>query len=78
LYLAGITALTSLPTILTQSHLKSSIQTYLLIGFIIAVGLSQVTNRWFDGAIQSWLVFLPGAAVFFFIVANVTTIRRLK
>jgi O-antigen ligase len=78
LYLAGITALTSLPTILAQPHLKSSIQTYLLIGFIVAIGLSQVANKWFGGAIQSWLLFLPSAAVYFFIVANVTTIRRLK
>lgn len=78
LYLAGITALTSLPSILTQSRLKSSIQTYLLIGFIVAIGASQVANRWFGGAIQGWLVFLPSAAVYFFIVANVTTIQRLK
>ena len=78
LYLAAITALTSVPAILAQSHLRSSIQTYLLIGFIVAIGLSQVANHWYGGAIQSWLVFLPSAAVYFFIVANVTTIRRLK
>jgi putative inorganic carbon (hco3(-)) transporter len=78
LYLAGLTALASLPAVLTHRHLKSSVQTYLLIGFIIAIGLSQVANRWFGGAIQSWFVFLPSAAVYFFIVANVTTIRRLK
>jgi putative inorganic carbon (HCO3(-)) transporter len=78
LYLAGLTALTSLPAILTEPHLKSSIQTYLLFGFVIAIGLSQVANHWFGGAIQSWLVFLPSAAVYFFVVANVTTIRRLK
>jgi putative inorganic carbon (hco3(-)) transporter len=78
LYLAGVTAFTSLPAILTQSNLKSSIQTHLLIGFIIAIGLSQVANRWFGGAIQSWLAFIPSAAVFFFIVANANTIRKLK
>ena len=64
LYLAGLTALTSLPAILTESYLKSSIQTYLLVGFVIAIGLSQVANHWFGGAIQSWLVFLPSAAVY--------------
>jgi putative inorganic carbon (hco3(-)) transporter len=78
LYLAGITALTSLPESLTQPHLKSSIQTYLLIGFVVAIGLSQVANKWFGGALQSWLVFLPSAAVYFFVVANVTTVRRLR
>jgi hypothetical protein len=30
------------------------------------------------GALQAWLSFLPSAAVYFFIVANVTTARRLK
>jgi putative inorganic carbon (hco3(-)) transporter len=78
LYLAGLTALVSLPTVLTHPHLKSSVQTYLLIGFIIAIGLSQIANKWVGGAIQSWLAFLPSAAVYFFIVANVTTVRRLK
>jgi putative inorganic carbon (hco3(-)) transporter len=78
LYLAAITALTSLPSILSQSQLVSSIQTYLLLGFIVAIGASQVANRWFGGAIQGWLEFLPSAAVYFFIVANVTSIRRLK
>src|SRR5580658_5113547 len=78
LYLAGLTAVTSLPAILSEPHLKSSIQTHLLIGFIIAIGLSQVANKWFGGAIQSWLLFLPSAAVYFFIVANVTTARRLN
>jgi putative inorganic carbon (hco3(-)) transporter len=78
LYLAAFTALASLPSILSQPHLKSSIQTHLLIGFIVAIGSSQVANHWYGGAIQSWLAFLPSAAVYFFIVANVTTIRRLK
>jgi putative inorganic carbon (hco3(-)) transporter len=78
LYLAGITALTSLTGVLTRSHLRSSTQTYLLIGFILSIGFSQVANHWFGGAIQSWLEFLPSAAVYFFIVANVTSLRRLK
>jgi O-antigen ligase len=78
LYLAALTAVTSLPAIVSESHLKSSIQTYLLIGFIITIGLSQVANKWYGGAVQSWLVFLPSAAVYFFIVANVTTVRKLK
>lgn len=78
LYLAVLTALASLPAVLAHTHLKSSVQTYLLIGLIIAIGLSQIANRWFGGAIQSWLIFLPSAAVYFFIVANVTTIRRLQ
>jgi O-antigen ligase len=77
-YLAGITALASLPSMATYSYWKTSVQTYLLIGFIIAVALSQVVHGWLGGVIESGRMFLPSAAVFFFIVVNVTTIRRLK
>src|ERR1700737_2503575 len=77
-YLAGIIVLTSLPSMLIYTHLRSSIQTFLLFGFIIAIALSQMANGWFGGVVESWLMFLPSAAVFFFIGANVTTIRRLK
>jgi putative inorganic carbon (hco3(-)) transporter len=77
-YLAGITFLFSLPNILGNVHLRSSIQTFLLVGFILAIGLSEVANGWIGGIVASWQVFLPSAAVFFFIVANVTSIRRLK
>ncbi len=77
-YLAVVTALFSLPNVFSGSALKSSIQTYLLLGFIGAVGLSQIANHWLGGALIAWLTFLPSVAVFFFIVANVTTARRLK
>jgi hypothetical protein len=77
-YLAAATALFSLPNVFSGSALKSSIQTYLLLAFIGAVGLSQIANHWLGGALKAWLTFLPSAAVYFFIVANVTTARRLK
>lgn len=77
-YLAVVTALFSLPNVFSGSALKSSIQTYLLLAFIGAAGLSQIANHWVGGALQAWLTFLPSAAVYFFIVANVTTVRRLK
>jgi O-antigen ligase len=78
MYLAAITALASLPSMATYSFWKTSIQTYLLAGFIVAIALSQVAHGWLAGVVESWHLFLPSAAVFFFIVANVTTIRRLK
>lgn len=78
MYLAVITALVSLPSMSTYSYWKSSIQTFLLLGFIVAIALSQVANGWLGGVLESWRMFLPSAAVFFFIVVNVTTIRRLK
>jgi len=77
-YLAGITALASLPGMVTYSYWKKSVQTYLLVGFIVAIAVSQVARGWLGGVIEGWRVFLPSAAVFFFIVVNVTTIRRLK
>ena len=77
-YLAGITALASLPSLARYSYWKTSVQTYLLTGFIVAIALSQVAHGWLGGVVESWRMFLPSAAVFFFIVVNVTTIRRLK
>jgi O-antigen ligase len=78
MYLAGVTALASLPSLATYSYWKTSIQTYLLVGFTIAIALSQVAHGWLGGVVESWRMFLPSAAVFFFIVVNVTTVRRLK
>lgn len=77
-YLAVITALFSLPNVLSRSSLLSSVQTYLLLAFIFMVGFSQIANHWLGGALNAWLAFLPSAAVFFFIVANVNTLRHLK
>src|SRR5580765_3832604 len=78
MYLAGITVLASLPSMANYKFWKSSVQTFLLLGLIGAITLSQVANGWLGGILESWRIFLPSAAVFFFIVVNVTTIRRLK
>jgi O-antigen ligase len=77
-YLAALTTLASLPMLARYSYWKISVQTYLLIGFIVAIALSQVAHGWLGGVVESWRIFLPSAAVFFFIVVNVTTVRRLK
>jgi len=77
-YLAGITALASLPSMSRYNYWKNSVQTYLLVAFIAAIALSQVAHGWLGGVVESWRLFLPSAAVFFFIVVNVTTVRRLK
>src|ERR1035437_5158625 len=77
-YLAGITALASLPSMARYSYWKTSVQTFLLVGFIIAIALSHVVHVWLGGAIESWRMFVPSAAIFLFIILNVTTIRRLK
>ena len=77
-YLAGITALASLPGMETYSYWRSSVQTFLLLGLIVAIALSEVAHGWLGGVLESWRMFLPSAAVFFFIIVNVTTVRRLK
>jgi putative inorganic carbon (hco3(-)) transporter len=75
----GVTAvLLSLPRMFRNTHVRSSIQTFLLLGFIVAIALSEMANGWFGGIYASWATFLPSAAIFFGIVGNVTTIRRLK
>src|ERR1700693_4713810 len=77
-YLAGMTALASLPSMAAYRYWKSSVQTFLLLGLVVAIALSQVANGWLGGVLDSWRTFLPSAAAFFFIVVNATTVRRLK
>ena len=77
-YLAAITAIASLPSMEAYSNWKTSVQTYLLLGLIVAIALSQIAHGWLGGVFESLRLFLPSAAVFFFIVVNETTIRRLK
>jgi putative inorganic carbon (HCO3(-)) transporter len=77
-YLAGAAFLFSVPEIINRRHLLYSVQTYLLLGFTVAIAISKAVNGWYGGAILAWKIFLPCVGVFFFIVANVTTPRRLK
>jgi O-antigen ligase len=78
MYLAGMTALASLPSMAAYRYWRSSVQTSLLLGLIVAIALSEVAHGWLGGVLEGWRMFLPSAAVFFFIVVNVTTVRRLK
>src|SRR4029077_4721697 len=80
-YLAAIIVVVSLPDfldMLSYRNIRSSIPTLLMLGFVIAIALSQVANGWVGGVIPSWGVFVPHAAIYFFIVANVRSIRRLQ
>ena len=78
MYLAGITAVASLPSMAAYNYWRSSVQTFLLLGFVVAIALSQIAHGYLGGVIESLRTFLPSAAVFFFIIVNVTTVRRLK
>jgi|SRR5579862_9229694 len=77
-YLAVITAIASFPSVMAYKSRKPSVQAFLLMGLMGAIAVSQVANGWLGGVLDSMRVFLPSAAVFFFLIVNVTTIRRLK
>jgi O-antigen ligase len=77
-YLAGITVIASLPNIRASRYWKSSVQTFLLLGLVVAIALSNVAHGWLGGVLESFRLFLPSAAVFFFLIVNATTTRRLK
>lgn len=77
-YLAGITVIASLPNIKSSRYWKSSVQTFLLFGLIVAIAVSNVAHGWLGGVLESFRLFLPSAAVFFFLVVNATTARRLR
>ena len=76
--LGALTCLLSVPGLYMSSRTSSSTQILLVLGFIAAMGVSEVANGWFGGVFVSWNLFLPSAIGFFFIVANVTTARKLK
>jgi O-antigen ligase len=77
-YLGTSIVLISLPAVLIDLRMRSSTQIFLLLGFIVAMGISEAANGWFGGALVTWELFLPSAIVFFFIVANVNSTRRLR
>jgi putative inorganic carbon (HCO3(-)) transporter len=77
-YLAAFTLLASMPNVLAGRNPGSSLQTYLMLALIAAIGFSQVVNGWLGGIVYAWSKFLPSAATYFFVVANVTTVRKLK
>lgn len=77
-YLAAFTVVASLPSIAGSTYWKSSVQTFLLLGFVVAIALSNVVHGWLGGVLESMRIFLPSAAVFFFIIVNVTSIKKLK
>src|ERR1700694_6190575 len=69
-YLAGITVLASLPSMWTYSYWKSSVQTFLLLGLVVAITLSQLARGWLGGGLRRLRVFLSGGGGFFFVVVG--------
>jgi len=68
----------SLPALLNSFVLKSP-QSLALIGLTVAVFLSVlISDHGFSGAVQGFLVFVPGGASFFFVCLHCNSRRRLK
>jgi hypothetical protein len=61
-----------LPSLLRLPHI------YLMIGLIGAIALSRLAHLWFSGALASFGDFLKSSIVFFLVLANVTTLKRLR
>lgn len=54
-------------------------QIYLMLGLMVMVALSLIiTERWFGGALQAIQHFSVVATIFFLVILNVTTLRRLR
>jgi O-antigen ligase len=76
-YLAALTAVASLPEFIARLNSRLAVQIHLAVLFIIAIAVSQLHNG-LMAAKSSLLDALPSAAVLFFIVVNVNTLRRVK
>ena len=76
--LATLVFVASIPA-LTRSYLLKTHQTLAIIGLAIAIFLSVlVGSRGFDGAVQSFLLFIPSGVSFFFVCLHCNSKRRLK
>jgi O-antigen ligase len=76
-YLGVLTALASVPNVLAHRNITGSIQTYLMLALTAAVALSQLANGWAGGIVPSWELFLPSVGTCLFVIANVTSLRKL-
>lgn len=67
----------SIPGILANKPWKL-LQSYLWIGLLAMAAISQIVNGWFGGALNATNDFIIQGMVFFLVVANCSTINRLK
>jgi hypothetical protein len=78
LWLAVIAVAASIPGILMGKFPFRAPQIYLMLGLIVAVPLSRMVHLWFGGAFTAFEAFLTSGVVFYLVVANVTTLARLR
>ena len=76
-YLAALTAVASLPELFSRLSGWPLVQTQLSVLFVMAIVVSQLRNGML-AASGSLMTTLPAAVVFFFVVVNVNSLRRLK
>jgi O-antigen ligase/polysaccharide polymerase Wzy-like membrane protein len=78
LWLALAAVVASAPAIFAGKFPFRAPQVYLMLGLIVAVPLSRVAHLWFGGAFPALEGFLTAGVVFYLVVANVTTLARLR
>ena len=79
LWLAGLALLASAGKIVQNSTaLFRMKQTYLLLGLISAVVMSEIVHLWFGGALAAFTQIMPTAIVFFLVAINVNNWQRIR
>jgi hypothetical protein len=78
LWLAFAALLASVPSVVNGKFPFRAPQVSLMFGLFAAIPLSCLAHFWFGGALSALELFLPAGVVFFLVVANVTTLPRLR
>jgi putative inorganic carbon (HCO3(-)) transporter len=76
LTIAAIVA--TVPSIATGRFPFRAPQVWLMLGLTAAIPVSRLAHLWLGGMFPALELFLPAGVVFFLIVANVTTLHRLR
>lgn len=79
LWLTLAALLGSALTVLRKRRLPlCALQIYLMIAMFLAVVLSQVATGWFGGGLLAFIDFGTQALIFFLVILNVSSLRRLR
>jgi hypothetical protein len=78
LWIAIAAGLASICTLHHSLWLTKLPQTYVLLGLLGAIVLSQLAHLWFMGALEAFQSFMPSLVVFFLICLHVNTWKRLQ
>jgi putative inorganic carbon (HCO3(-)) transporter len=78
LWLAIAAAVATVPSLVTGKFPFRSPEVRFMLGLVVAVPVSRLAHLWFGGMFPALSAFLTTGIVFFLIVANVHTLRRLR